>query len=171
MSTATTTTFLKDLAERAGKTFVQAASATLAVEFAGSGLSVSNLPTLPVAEKIGAAAAIAGIGAVLSLLTSIVSGLKTNTASLSTAVAESAVTPGSHTTIGAALQLDASAYNASTTPTAADTSAAEAALAAVAADHPLDTTEIVGKPAADPTPTPTDDTATAGATFSSTPEA
>jgi hypothetical protein len=87
-----TRTFLIDLAERAGKTFYQTAVASLTVSLAGSGLSLANLPTLSVAEKIGGSAALAGIAAVLSMLSSVVSGLKTGTASASKAVADS--TPG-----------------------------------------------------------------------------
>jgi hypothetical protein len=92
-----TKTFLIDLAERAGKTFYQTAAASLTASLAGSGLSIANLPTLSVAEKIGGSAALAGIAAVLSMLSSVVSGLKTGTASASKAVADSTPsTSGAH---------------------------------------------------------------------------
>lgn len=93
-----TNTFLIDLLERAGKTFAQAAAGTLTVELAGSGFSAANLPSLAIAEKVGIAAVVAGFAAVLSLVTSVVSGLKTQTASASAKVAETAVTPGAHAT-------------------------------------------------------------------------
>ncbi len=82
-----TKTFLLDLGERALKTFLQAALAVIAVQFAGSGLG-ADIFDGSAGQKIGTAAIAAGVAAVVSLVTSALSAVKTGTASASVEVAE-----------------------------------------------------------------------------------
>lgn len=83
--------YFLDLGERAAKTFAQGAVAGLAIVWGGTALDVHTLYLLSTWDKLATAALGGGIAAVLSLLTSTVSNLKTGTASLSRVVAATAV--------------------------------------------------------------------------------
>lgn len=89
-----TKTYIVDLAERAGKTFIQGAAAQVALVWAGSGLGVADLLVLSTDEKLLTAGIVGGGAAVISILMSLISGAKTGTASLSPVVAQTAVPQG-----------------------------------------------------------------------------
>lgn len=88
-----TRAFVLDVLERLGKTFVQAFAAALVIAWGGSGLDIADLTNTSTWAKILTPAVLAGLAAVGSLVTSLLSGLKTNTASASTLVAQTAVLP------------------------------------------------------------------------------
>lgn len=80
--------FAKDLAERAGWTFVQAAGASVAVG------QVDNLGEL---KQVALSGAVAGGAAVLSLIKGVLSGTRTGTASsLKQAAIQEAEAAGAH---------------------------------------------------------------------------
>lgn len=83
--------FAVDTLERFLKTFLQAFAASLVVAWSGSSLDVQHLNDWSAWQKILVPAVVAGLAAVGSLLTSLLSGLKTGTASASPSVAATAV--------------------------------------------------------------------------------
>lgn len=91
MSLNATQTFAIDLAERAGKTFIQGAlgAATLILITVDG----SHVTSASWWQQVGSAALVGGVAATTSLITNVLAGLKTGTASLSTTVAQTAVTP------------------------------------------------------------------------------
>lgn len=103
-----TKTFVLDLLERAVKTFGQAAGAVLVAQWAGSGLGV-DIFDYSAWQKILTAAVAAGLAAVVSLGTSLLSGLKTGTASAVPEVAQTAVVGGTGQIIGAVGRHEAAA--------------------------------------------------------------
>lgn len=84
-----TRTFIVDLAERAGKTFVQAFVGVLSTAYLAGALT--DIADINAWKKLLGAAVAAGVAALASFVTSTLSGLKTGTASASKAVAETAV--------------------------------------------------------------------------------
>lgn len=86
-----TRAFVLDAIERLIKTFLQTFGATLAGTWAASALSVPDLQHWSSWAKLLGPAIAAGGAAVLSLITSLLSGLKTGTASASMIVAATSV--------------------------------------------------------------------------------
>lgn len=89
MSLNATQTFAIDLAERAVKTFIQGAlgaSALILITVDGSHVASASWW-----QQVGSAALVGGVAATASLITNVLAGLKTGTASLSTTVAQTAV--------------------------------------------------------------------------------
>ena len=87
-----TRAFVIDVLERAGKTFLQGAAASLAGSHTLDALGQAHWTE---AGQGATAAALAGGMALLSLVTSVLSGLRTGTASTSLVVAESTPTAAS----------------------------------------------------------------------------
>lgn len=84
--------FLRDLAERALKSFLQGALAVVVLQLGASGLGTNPLD-LDAWQSLGIAALGGGITALGSLATSLLSKTRTGTASASVEVAESASQP------------------------------------------------------------------------------
>lgn len=99
-----TRVFVRDVLERLIKTFGQAFAGAIVATWASSGLNLANANDWSLWVKLLGPAVVAGLAAMFSVLTSLASGLKTDTASASMIVATTAATPGNHasstTTVG-----------------------------------------------------------------------
>lgn len=84
-----TKAYALDLAERAVKTFGQAFIGAIVASYVAG--SITDIADVNAWKKVAASAVVAGLSAVVSLITSALSAAKTGTASLSRTVAETSV--------------------------------------------------------------------------------